>query len=166
MWHNCFQHWYWMFLEQQISMFEWFLKDHVTLKTGVMMLKIQLCITGINCILKYIQISSYYKFLYFAILLSFWSNKCSLGEHKKLLLKTQIIPSSNLCVMVNSSVIQVKIVSSELFNIPPLSSMHAISDAIHVCGTNSTGCCVPIFNTQGFEFEVSMSNDVCFSKHW
>ncbi len=31
-----------MFLEQQISMLEWFLKDHVTLKTGVMMLKIQL----------------------------------------------------------------------------------------------------------------------------
>ncbi len=26
----------------------WFLKDHVTLKTGVMMLKIQLYITGIN----------------------------------------------------------------------------------------------------------------------
>ncbi len=25
-----------MFLEQQISILEWFLKDHVTLKTGVM----------------------------------------------------------------------------------------------------------------------------------
>ncbi len=35
---------------------EWFLKDHVTLKTLVMMLKIQLCIIGINCILQYIQI--------------------------------------------------------------------------------------------------------------
>ncbi len=35
---------------------EWFLKDHVTLNNGVMMLKIQLCITGINYILKYIQI--------------------------------------------------------------------------------------------------------------
>ncbi len=31
-----------MFLEQQISILEWFLKDHVKLKTGVMMLKIQL----------------------------------------------------------------------------------------------------------------------------
>ncbi len=31
-----------MFLKQQISILEWFLKDHVTLKTGVMMLKIQL----------------------------------------------------------------------------------------------------------------------------
>jgi len=32
-----------MFLEQQINILEEFLKDHVTLKTGVMMLKIQLC---------------------------------------------------------------------------------------------------------------------------
>ncbi len=32
-----------MFLEQQISILELFLKDHVMLKTGVMMLKIQLC---------------------------------------------------------------------------------------------------------------------------
>jgi len=30
-------------LEEQISMLEWFLKYHVTLKTGLMMLKIQLC---------------------------------------------------------------------------------------------------------------------------
>ncbi len=33
-------------------------EDHVTLKTGVMMLKIQLRITGINYILKYIQIQN------------------------------------------------------------------------------------------------------------
>ncbi len=39
-----------MFLEQQISIL-WFLKDHVTLKTGVMMLKIQLRITAFNYIL-------------------------------------------------------------------------------------------------------------------
>ncbi len=45
-----------MFLEQQIIILEWFLKDHVTLKTAVMMLKIQLRITGINYILQYIQI--------------------------------------------------------------------------------------------------------------
>ncbi len=38
-------------------------EDHVTLKTGVMMLKVQLCITGINYILKYITIeNSYYSF--------------------------------------------------------------------------------------------------------
>jgi len=42
-----------MFLEHQISILELFLMDHVTLKTGVMMLKI-LAITGMNYILKYI----------------------------------------------------------------------------------------------------------------
>jgi len=31
-----------MFFGQLISILEWLLKDHVTLKTGVMMLKIQL----------------------------------------------------------------------------------------------------------------------------
>ncbi len=37
-------------------------EDHVTLKTGVMMLKIQLCITEINYILQYITIeNSYFK---------------------------------------------------------------------------------------------------------
>jgi len=39
-----------MLLKHQISILEWFLKDCVTLKTGVMMLKIQLCLTGINYI--------------------------------------------------------------------------------------------------------------------
>ncbi len=39
------------------------LKDHVTLKTGVMMLKIQLYITGINSILKYIQKEKLFEFL-------------------------------------------------------------------------------------------------------
>ncbi len=60
---KCFQHWLLeMFNEHQISILEWFLKDHVTLKTAVMMLKIQLYITGINRILKYIQIdNSYFK---------------------------------------------------------------------------------------------------------
>jgi len=32
-----------MFLGQQTIIFKWFLKDRVTLKTEVMMLKIQLC---------------------------------------------------------------------------------------------------------------------------
>ncbi len=42
-----------MFLEQQISILEWFLKDHVTLKTGVMML---------NIFWKFIKIeNSYFK---------------------------------------------------------------------------------------------------------
>ncbi len=51
-----------MFLEQQISILEWFLKDPVIMKTGVMMLKIELWITEINYMLKYIQIeNSYFK---------------------------------------------------------------------------------------------------------
>ncbi len=45
-----------MFLEQQISILEWFLKDHVTLKTGVMMLKIHR-----NYILQYIPIENFFK---------------------------------------------------------------------------------------------------------
>ncbi len=48
-----------IFPEQQINLLmisEGYLKDHVTLKTGVMMLKIQLCITDMNYVLKYIQI--------------------------------------------------------------------------------------------------------------
>ncbi len=44
--------------EQQISILEWFPKDHVRLKAGV----IQLCITGMNCIFKYIKTeNSYFK---------------------------------------------------------------------------------------------------------
>ncbi len=67
-----------------ISILEWFLKDHMTLKTLVMMLKTQLCITGIN----YIHIvKRYFKFKsYFTILLiywiNYWSNKCSLGDRQ------------------------------------------------------------------------------------
>ncbi len=48
---------------EKISVWDWFLKDHVTLKTEVMIPKILLCITGINYILKCIQIdniSQYY----------------------------------------------------------------------------------------------------------
>ncbi len=47
-----------MFLEQQLSILESFLKDHVTLKTGVIMQKIQLCITEINDILQYIHLEN------------------------------------------------------------------------------------------------------------
>uniref|UniRef100_A0A673LRB1 Nuclear pore complex protein Nup205-like n=1 Tax=Sinocyclocheilus rhinocerous TaxID=307959 RepID=A0A673LRB1_9TELE len=42
--------------------------DHVTLKSGVMMLKIQLCITGINDILKYIKMENSKKQLESAVL--------------------------------------------------------------------------------------------------
>ncbi len=37
-----------MFLEHQIRILEWLLKDHVTLKIGGMAAEIQLCITEIN----------------------------------------------------------------------------------------------------------------------
>ncbi len=48
-----------LIINQHIRMIS---EDHVTLKTGVMMLKIQLCFTGINDILKYIKIGNqYYK---------------------------------------------------------------------------------------------------------
>ncbi len=50
-----------MFLEQQISILALFLKDHVTLKTEVLMLKIQPCITG-NNILKCFNIENVLKF--------------------------------------------------------------------------------------------------------
>ncbi len=48
-------------------------EDHVTLKTGVMMLKIQLRITEINYILQYIEIeNSYFKHFTFALFLLYF----------------------------------------------------------------------------------------------
>ncbi len=79
----------WAYRNQQISILEWFLKDHVTLKTGKIILKIQLYITGINYILKYIHIDIkqifllQYHFTILLCLLYFWSNKCRLGEQKR-----------------------------------------------------------------------------------
>ncbi len=52
-------------------------EDHVTLKTGVMMLKIQLFIAEINDILQYIHIENRYLKLK-PFLLYFWSFKCIL----------------------------------------------------------------------------------------
>ncbi len=48
-----------MFLEQQISILEWFLKDHVTLKTSNDDENSDL-ITAINSILKYIHIEKFF----------------------------------------------------------------------------------------------------------
>ncbi len=42
------------------SLFLFFFNYNVTLKTGVMSAKVQLCITGINYILKHIQIETGY----------------------------------------------------------------------------------------------------------
>ncbi len=68
-----------------ISILEWFLKDHVTMKTGVMMLKIQLCITGINYILKCSAIKT--VILNYNNMSHFWTNTWSLGKHKRLLIR-------------------------------------------------------------------------------
>ncbi len=58
---------------------EWFLKDRVTLKTGVMMLKIQLCITGIHYILTCIIIENcFLNYINISFLLYFLLNKFSL----------------------------------------------------------------------------------------
>ncbi len=61
-------------------------EDHVTLKTAVMMMKIQLHITEINYTLTHIHIetavlnhNNIKQFLVF-----FLSNKCSLGDQKRL----------------------------------------------------------------------------------
>ncbi len=51
-----------MFFEHQINILEWFLKDHVTLKTGV------ISIIGINYIQKYIKIENF-KIVTFTIVL-------------------------------------------------------------------------------------------------
>ncbi len=75
-----------MFREQKISILEWFLKEDETLRIGVMMLKMQLCIKLINYIWKYIQIENkIFKIVISQYLLYFLANKCSFGEHKRLI---------------------------------------------------------------------------------
>ncbi len=74
-----------MFLEQQISILEWFLKDHVTLKTGVMMLKIQLCVAVINYIQKYIQIEN---------VSGYSLNPCSLNRERDTALNASGTPTA------------------------------------------------------------------------
>ncbi len=48
------------FVTFEMSLLSRLINDHVTLKTGVMLLKIQLCIIEINDILKHIQIENTY----------------------------------------------------------------------------------------------------------
>ncbi len=54
-------------------------EDHVTLKTAVMMLKIQLRITEIH----YIRFTAILNYNITLLLQYFWFNKCSLDEQKK-----------------------------------------------------------------------------------
>ncbi len=76
-------------------------KDYVTLKTGVMMQKIQLCFTGINCILKYIKqetnirnynnISQYYCFfLYFDQINTALMSRASIKKQGQLFIRFMI----------------------------------------------------------------------------
>jgi len=60
----------------------------VSLKTGVMMLKIQLCITEINYILKYILTENSKTVIIILFLHDFSSNKSRVDEHKRDLSKT------------------------------------------------------------------------------
>ncbi len=86
-----------MFIEQQICILEWFLKDHVKMNT-IYAIYEYLCwnfalITGIKYILKYIKKESNYcnnfnckKYLAILLLcLYFGSNKCRFGEQKRIL---------------------------------------------------------------------------------
>ncbi len=61
------------------------LKDHVTLKTGVMILNIQFYITGIHLILKYIKkktvILNSHNISQNSFFVYFWLNKCSIVTH-------------------------------------------------------------------------------------
>ncbi len=73
-------------------------EDHVTLKTGVMMLKIQLY-------LNYIQIEKYlvkiFNISQYLIFDCFWTKKCSFGEHKRHLSKHfQILQTPNFWTVV------------------------------------------------------------------
>ncbi len=65
-----------MFLEKHISILEWFLKEHVTLKTTVMAAESSAQILFLykkyNKKIKNKKLKSQYYFL-----LHFWSNKCS-----------------------------------------------------------------------------------------
>ncbi len=67
-----------MCLEYQISILEWFLKDHVTLKTWVIMLKIQLCHHRNNYILNILLFSIVITFIHiFRIRISFIRQVCA-----------------------------------------------------------------------------------------
>ncbi len=83
-----------MFLENEIDKLEWFLKDHVTLQTGVMMLKNEFCHQR-----NKLHFNSFFiQFLFLTVLLFysnitvfFLKNKCSFSEHETYLKNKQKI---------------------------------------------------------------------------
>ncbi len=71
-------------------------EDHVTLKTGVMMLKIQLRITEINYISTYFHTEICYNNIS-TFYCHFLSNKCRLVEQKRLFSTIiKILPTPNV----------------------------------------------------------------------
>ncbi len=94
-----------MFLDQKIIILKWFLKDHVTLKTGVMMLKIQLYITEINYILQYIHIEyNYFKlyFYWFILNTALVSVIHFFQKHKQKLTNPKLLNSSVIKVLIKA----------------------------------------------------------------
>ncbi len=65
-----------MFIEWQISILEWFLKDHMTLNTGAMMPEINFAIILIYYIWIYLKIENSYSIFFIII-------HCSKAEDKK-----------------------------------------------------------------------------------
>ncbi len=88
-----------MFLEQQISILEWFLKNHVT-ENWSNDAENSALITAINYIYIHIE-NSYLNYNISLFLLYFWSTKYYLGEQKKLLSQTLILPTPNFWMVVN-----------------------------------------------------------------
>jgi len=78
-------------LLNQISILKWFLKDHATLKTGVMMLKIQLFHYKNKLQMKIYSNRKQIFLIVILFLLYFWPNKCTLGEHKRLLAGLELL---------------------------------------------------------------------------
>jgi len=72
------------FLELQVSILVWFMKDHVTWRTGVMMLKIQIFIKGINQIFTIENIEFKFK-KYWTLLLYYIV--CGICEYEWLFFK-------------------------------------------------------------------------------
>ncbi len=88
-----------MFLKQQLWILELFLKDHVTLKTAVMAFDNSTFPSQEYIYINCNNISQYNFFLQ-----NFWSKKCSLCEHKRLLKKQQHKVHYQLVFNLNESV--------------------------------------------------------------
>ncbi len=66
----------------------------MTLKTGVMILKIQLCFTGINCILKYIKTENYG-----VVVEKNWGGRKKYFWNVLRSIEKLCVPSQNFCIL-------------------------------------------------------------------